>query len=141
MTRGGLPVIDEQPASITVGIPPQGSNTASENILAGAASLGLRRRRNRATSEPPVQLTKRFLVHASKEKLSMINNVKDTMHLDGSCAAATSQIVKEKAKGPRAPQHPQPEDYRNHPQVRGVAVLVVRQSLTDVIQKRVSFQS
>jgi len=125
-TTGCLPLINVQPASITDCIPPQEPNTASEKVLAGAASLGLRRRRNRATSEPPVQLAKRFLVPASKEKHSMINSVKDKIHLDGSSAAAKlQQIVKETARMPCAPQQPQPAGYRKRPQVRGVAVLVV----------------
>jgi len=125
-TTGCLPFIDQQPASISVSIPPQEPSAVSEKCLAGAASLGLRRRSSRATSEPPVQLAKRFLVLASKEKHSMTNTAKDKVHPDGSFTAAKSQqTVKQTPKMPHAPQQPQPAFYRKRPQIRGVPVLVL----------------
>jgi len=117
-TENCLPTVDGQPGRIIAGIPPREPNSTSKTFLAGAASLGLRRLRNRATSEPPVQRIRRFHVPASKEKHSMIKG-KDEAHLNEAFAAS-----KETMKVPHAPQRPQPAGYRKRPHIRGVPVLV-----------------
>jgi len=117
-TESCLPTVDGHPASIIAGIPPQEPNAISKTFLAGAASLGLRRLRSRATSEPPVQRIKRFHVPASKEKHTMMKG-KDEAHLNEGFA-----VLKETMKMPHAPQRPQPAGYRKRPHIHGVPVLV-----------------
>jgi len=94
-------------------------------FLAGAAALGLRRRRNRAISEPPVQPHACSNRSTSNAKHST-NNVKERVRTDERSAKARSeQQMKEVMLVPRAPTKPQPGSHRNRPQIRGVPILVV----------------
>jgi len=104
---------------------PQEAKTIASGFLAGAAALGLRRQRNRATSEPPVQPRACFSMASKREHLTS-NNVKEKICADEKSAMARSQQkVKEPMLVPHAPRKPQSENHRKRPQIRGVPILII----------------
>jgi len=104
---------------------PQEAKTIASGFLAGAAALGLRRQRNRATSEPPVQPRACFSM-ASKRGHLTSHNVKEKICADETSAMARSQQkVKEPMLVPHAPRKPQSENHRKRPQIRGVPILMI----------------
>lgn len=99
--------------------------TTSSN-LAGAASLGLRRRCNRATSEPPVPPNAHWNMSASKGKHFTNNTEKAKVRPDETSAVTKSQQkLLEATLVPHPPCKPQPENHRRRPQIRGVPLLMV----------------
>jgi len=118
-----------QPAKADYSAWPQKSNTISACVLAGAAALGLRRRRNRATSAPPVQPRACFNASTSKEKHLINNDLKERAFANERSAMALSQQkLKEAMLVPHAPRKPQSESHRKRPQIRGVHILAIPKS-------------
>jgi len=114
-----------QPAKMDCSAYPLGSNYISASFLAGAAVLGLRRRRNRAISEPPVK--QRACFHFFTKKKHVTNNdLKEKVFADErSSIAKSEQELKEAMLVPHAPRKPQPESLGKRPQIRGVPILVI----------------
>jgi len=102
-----------QDSKFNSGTPLKQFESMSNNFLAGAAVLGLRRKSNGSTSETPV--------HPSA--LPVSNDVKDQVHAARKSVAA--KLLKEAAKVPHAPRAPPPENSRKHRPIRGVPVLVI----------------
>jgi len=102
-----------QDSKFNSGTPLKQFEGMSNNFLAGAAVLGLRRKRNGSTSETPV--------HPSA--LPVSNDVKDQVHAARKFVVA--KLLKEAAKVPHAPGAPPPENARKHRPIRGVPVLVI----------------
>jgi len=102
-----------QDSKFNSGTPLKQFEGMSNNFLAGAAVLGLRRKRNGSTSETPV--------HPSA--LPVSNDVKDQVHAARKFVVA--KLLKEAAKVPHAPRAPPPENARKHRPIRGVPVLVI----------------
>lgn len=106
---------------------PQAPYTTCSNILAGAASLGLRRRRNRASSEPPVPPNPHHHMSSSKNQYLVNNTLKVHVHSDENSAVKKSQQkLVEAIVVPLAPRKPQPENLRKRPLIHGMPVLLVR---------------
>jgi len=102
------------------------SNKISASFLAGAAALGLRRRRSRAISEPPVKQCACFNASTSKKKHVTNNDLKEKVFADErSAIAIPEQKLKEAMLVPHAPRRPQPESHRKRPQIRGVPIVVI----------------
>jgi len=102
------------------------SNKISASFLAGAAALGLRRRRSRAISEPPVKQCACFNASTSKKKHVTNNDLKEKVVADErSAIAIPEQKLKEAMLVPHAPRRPQPESHRKRPQIRGVPIVVI----------------
>jgi len=107
------------------GLPPE-TNTISSSFLAGAASLGLRRRRNKATSEHPMPPNAHCIITPPKSTHLTHNNVKEEVNADDKYVVTESQTkLIEVALVPYAPRKPQSEHHRKRPPIRGVAVLKV----------------
>lgn len=99
----------------------------TSSSLAGAASLGLRRWRNRAPSEPPVPRIAQWNMSASKGKRFTNNTVKAKVRPDDeSDVTKSQQKLIEGTVVPHPPRKPQPENYRKRPQIRGVPLMMVR---------------
>lgn len=105
---------------------PQETNNISSIFLAGAASLGLRRRRNRATNEHPMPPNAHCNITPSKNEHLTNNNVTEKVYADDNYVVTKSQKkLIEVALVPHAPRKPQSEHHRRRPASRGVPVLKV----------------
>jgi len=115
-----------QPAKMDCSASPLESKNISAGFLAGAAALGLRLRRNKAISEPPVKQCACFNVSTSKNNHVTNNDLKEEVFADERSAIAKSeQKLTEAILVPHAPRRPQPESHRKRPQIRGVPILVI----------------
>jgi len=123
-TKSCLPVILKQSeasnarqlADIDSSAPSQQPRDMSTMILAGAASLGLRKNRNRSTRISPVH----HCTHPTGTQM------KDQVCADERTAKTKlQQWLKETNKVPCTPTKPPPDGSRKRPQIRGVPVLVV----------------
>jgi len=109
----------QEQADFDAKAPPQEVPDWSKVLLAGAASLGLRMRRNRSASESP----------AHKSTHPTNNELENDVHAYArSTKAKTQKWLKETNKVPRAPSEPQPESNRKRPLIRGVPVLMISAS-------------
>jgi len=105
-----------QPADIDASAPSQQPRDISTVILAGAASLGLRKNRNRSTSVTPVHHS----THPTNTELKA-----EVRADESSTKTKIQQWLKETNRMPCAPSKPPQDGHRKRPQIRGVPVLVV----------------
>jgi len=99
-----------------------------KQLLAGAASLGLRQRFNRTASEPPVQQA----ALTSKKTSPAKKTLKDGVHIDDGITAARSEPkTKETRKVPYPPPAPRPAGRGRRPQVHGAPIFVISRANAD----------